>query len=340
MPYVSIIIPVYNVEKYLCQCVDSILLQKLDNIEIILIDDGSTDSSPKICDEYAKQDARIKVLHKRNGGLSEARNTGIDLAQGEYLMFLDSDDWWNPNVLVKDILSYVKTRSDIEMFLFSSLDYIEGKGIFKRKEHERLSQILTKSKEEYYQSLLDNGNLEVHAGTKILKTAFIKSNYLYFKKGIKGEDNEWMIRLLRVLSNVDIINEYIYIYRANRIGSITNTIGYTNITDLLDIVKNCLEYYNDQNNPHKHLKDKELCFCSYLWFTALGLLYLLRKEDKKKIIKEFKLTAKVCKYSQSKKTRACYCLYRIVGLTLTSFILGKYIQVKRKKPINKIKVSD
>lgn len=91
----SIIIPCYKVEKYLRQCVDSVLVQTFEDYEVIIVDDGSPDGCPAICDEYAIKDNRVKVIHKENGGLSDARNAGLDVAHGEYVMFLDSDDWWD-----------------------------------------------------------------------------------------------------------------------------------------------------------------------------------------------------------------------------------------------------
>ena len=93
MPKISVIVPVYNVEKYLRKCIESILNQTFREFELILVDDGSTDSSGKICDEYALKDSRIKVIHKENGGASSARNAGLDVAKGEYIGFVDSDDW-------------------------------------------------------------------------------------------------------------------------------------------------------------------------------------------------------------------------------------------------------
>ena len=98
-PLVSIIIPVYNVEKYLQQCVGSVLAQTYKHLEIVLIDDGSTDQSPRMCDEYAAQYENIYVFHKQNGGASTARNIGLENAKGEYIFFLDSDDWLEPNAL-------------------------------------------------------------------------------------------------------------------------------------------------------------------------------------------------------------------------------------------------
>lgn len=95
MPLISVIIPIYKVEKYQNQCIDSVLKQNFEDIEVILIDDGSPDNCPNICDQYSKNDSRVAVIHQENGGLSDARNKGILVASGEYLMFLDSDDWWN-----------------------------------------------------------------------------------------------------------------------------------------------------------------------------------------------------------------------------------------------------
>ena len=90
---ISIIIPVYNTEKYLRRCIESVLSQSFTDFELILVDDGSKDSSPQICDEYASQDKRVRVIHKVNGGVSAARNDGLDIAKGEYVTFIDSDDW-------------------------------------------------------------------------------------------------------------------------------------------------------------------------------------------------------------------------------------------------------
>lgn len=339
MAFLSVIIPVYKVENYLRQCIDSVIAQDFHDIEVVLVDDGSPDSCPQICDEYAEKYDYIKVIHKENGGLSSARNAGIQAANGKYIIFMDSDDWWNPDVSVKEILSQVYEKPDVEMFLLTSLDYVEGQGLYKRKEHNFLDEINTENVEAYYQSLLNNGNLEVHAATKIFKAEFIKQNNLYFPLGMKGEDNEWMIRVLRVLNKVSVINQPIYIYRAGRVDSISNNIKKKNIVDLLNIVKSSLKFYSKPTNC-EFIKDKELCFCAYLWFTALGLTYHLSKEEKKEVSVLFKQTNTVCKYSNSRKTLLCMRVYKILGFKITAWILGKYIKRKNKRISNKIKVSD
>lgn len=119
MPKVSVIVPVYNAEKYLRECVDSILGQTLSDIELILVDDGSTDSSPAICDRYAEQDARVQVIHKPNGRAASARNAGLRAASGDYVAFVDSDDWVSPKMYEK----MLDTGADVTL-----CDYVRFQG--------------------------------------------------------------------------------------------------------------------------------------------------------------------------------------------------------------------
>ena len=337
MPFLSVIIPVYNVEKYLEQCVDSVLNQHLQDYELILVDDGSPDQCPQICDSYAAQHPEVRVIHQKNGGLSAARNAGIKEAEGEYIMFMDSDDWWNPDVDVDGIMNEVRSRRTVQMFLFTSLDYIDGEGYYRRNEHHRLDQIRTQKTEYYYQDLLSNGNLEVSACTKILSRAFILNNNLYFADGLLGEDNQWMIRVLRKLQSVQIINQPLYICRISRSDSITHTIKGKNVSDMLKIVQESMDYCRDEE-VDRRIAELELCFCSYLWFSALGLSNKLSKADRNALLPLFKETAYVCQYSQSPKTRLAYTVYKLFGIRITAAILGKYISLKGKANLNKEKV--
>ena len=113
----SVIIPVYNVEKYLRKCVDSVLAQDIADMEVILIDDGSPDNSGAICDEYAEKDTRVKVIHKENGGISTARNAGLDIARGKYITFVDSDDYLLPNTFIPN-LDYIKKHPEVDCLQF------------------------------------------------------------------------------------------------------------------------------------------------------------------------------------------------------------------------------
>lgn len=332
----SVIIPIYNVEKYLKKCVDSVVNQCLNDIELILVDDGSPDRCPEICDDYSDKYDFVKVIHKKNGGLSEARNYGLANAKGEYIIFMDSDDWWNYEVSVSELMYYALQHTNVDMFLFDGLDYIEGEGYFQRNEHKNFHDIDVSSVKAYYQSLLNNGNLEVSANTKILKRQFLIDNQLFFTPNLLSEDNEWMMRVLRVAKKVDKLEEPLYICRLGRADSITNTIKKKNITDLLSIVKGSVDYYADQ---HNEVKEQELCFASYLWFCALGLSNRLNKNELKDVKLLFKETSSVCFYSNSKKTKLCNTVYRIFGFDITTKILGTYLKHK-KNDTAKTKVAD
>ena len=123
-PLISIIVPVYNVEAYLAKCVDSILAQTYTNLEIILVNDGSSDGCGRICDEYAKQDKRIKVIHKQNGGLSDARNVAIDVATGEFITFIDSDDYVTDDYIMTLYSLIEKYECKVSIALYNT--FVEG----------------------------------------------------------------------------------------------------------------------------------------------------------------------------------------------------------------------
>ncbi len=118
-PLISVVVPVYNVEGYLSATVDSLLAQSYENIEILLVDDGSTDNSPAVCDEYASRDSRVRVIHKQNGGVSSARNAALDIARGEYIAFCDSDDTVEPDIYERLYKSLVENEADISVCGFS-----------------------------------------------------------------------------------------------------------------------------------------------------------------------------------------------------------------------------
>lgn len=337
MPFLSVIIPVYKVEAYLRQCVDSVLHQQLDDYELILVDDGSPDACPQICDEYAERYQQIRVIHKPNGGLSSARNAGLCEAAGQYIMFMDSDDWWNPNVRVMDILNAVREHSDVDMFLFSGLDYIEGEGVFERSDSIRTITAEVIDANSYYDAMLSNGNLQVSACTKILKRTFLIKNDLTFTEGLLGEDNEWMVRLLRKAPKIELLKQPLYVCRIGRSNSITNSIKQKNVSDLLEIVRNSIGYYRNHERDTALMR-YEFCFCAYLWFCALGLSQGLSEDEIAALQSQFKETATVCKYSNSKKTRAAYTAYKVLGLSLTRNALGTYIKLKNRHKLNKHKV--
>lgn len=170
-PLISIIVPVYNMENYLSVCVDSILAQTYTNLEIILVNDGSKDSSAQICDEYAEKDTRIKVVHKANGGLSSARNAGMDIATGEYIGFVDSDDSIRPNFFEILYDNLLKTDSDVSVCRFLNCTTQEGdQTIAKQAEND----LITFTSEESIINMFIGKHFVGHVCNKLFKAELVK----------------------------------------------------------------------------------------------------------------------------------------------------------------------
>lgn len=228
----SFVVPVYNVAPYLRKCVASLLDQNIpkEQYEIILVDDGSTDSCPEICDEYDRMFNNIHTIHQKNSGLSAARNTGIQAAQGEYICFLDSDDYWQPEVLDGLITQIDRDNLDVLRFRFQNVN--ENYEVFEPYKHDH-------SKDNDYSEVPTDGVsfLNSRMGTQCYASMFILRHELLndciFTPGIYFEDTDWTPRMLskakRVASTKTIV--YNYLMRA---GSITNAVEYCKKKKVLD----------------------------------------------------------------------------------------------------------
>ncbi len=210
---VSVIIPVYNVEKYIRQCLESIINQTLKEIEIIIVNDGTRDNSMKIVEEYIL-DERIRVINKENGGLSSARNTGILAAQGKYICFIDSDDFIEKSML-EELYNIIEEKNfdvvDSDIFLYDDKSYeIKER---KNKEYLKIEKGLT---------LWEKYNVEVW--NKIYRKSFLLDNNIFFEEGIIHEDDLFSIKILSSTNKIGHINRSFYYYRINRLGSIMTNI--------------------------------------------------------------------------------------------------------------------
>lgn len=337
-PTLSVIIPVYRVEDYLVRCVESVLTQDFRNIEVILVDDGSPDRCPEICDELSKKDERIKVIHKQNGGLSSARNAGISSARGKYLSFLDSDDQWAPGKLNEVMHSVKQTDSDI--LILNSINLYDDGTLMKTECPPYMKPGVTIYPiNEIYEHLIKNGNLQEQAGTHIVKRDFILKNSLYFEEGLLGEDTEWMLRALRLVQIVAVTDIYLQIYTSGRPGAITRTTTTKNVQHLIDIINKSIAFYN--LHPNSSLRKYELAHCSYLWSTALGLFSYVAQEDKHLIKSYLKKIRKQLDIYSHPKSKLVGLVYKILGFDLTSMLLAEYIKLHRKNIVNrKIRVKN
>lgn len=200
---ISVIIPVYNVEKYLPQCIESVINQTYKNLEIILVDDGSSDNSGKICNQYAESDSRIKVIHKQNDGVSKARNDGIEISTGELIYFLDSDDWIDLCLFEEIIKAYTENEFDAVFFDYV-VEYTNKK--ITEKSLTLSDELVTYSNSiEYLTSYMKNG----YMWNAVYKTSVIKDNKIIFKKNVSPIED-----MLFKFSCYPFIKSYAYIKHA------------------------------------------------------------------------------------------------------------------------------
>ncbi len=236
--FFSIIIPVYNVEDYLNQCLDSILCQTYSNYEIVLVNDGSTDSSFQICQEYQKNSSHIKLINKENGGLSDARNKGLSESKGDYIIFTDSDDYWLGKSVLSDLNTLIK-ESDPDLIIHEESRFFSEKDV-----HCKYNQRFIKNKS----GKLDNEIINLvyydlyvaSAWDKVIRRSILIDNQLFFPLGRKSEDIEWCGRLMHYIDTFSIYSKSFYIYRQVRKGSITTNVTEKHIQDVYRMVKDGL----------------------------------------------------------------------------------------------------
>lgn len=228
MQIISIIVPIYNVEKYLPQCLDSIINQTYKNLEIILIDDGSTDNSGKICDKYKLLDNRIIVIHKSNGGLSDARNTGIKIATGDYISFVDSDDFIDKNMYTILFQKINTTNADIiwyNHYNYQSSNEISKSSIFVQEKQ----YLLPKDNYKFQYDLLNKYHLIGYCWNKLYKKSIFDS--ILFPYNRKCED---LISLLNKANNIICIPNTLYYYRNTPNSLSKDTVSYKFKLDFIE----------------------------------------------------------------------------------------------------------
>ncbi|WP_321995065.1 glycosyltransferase family 2 protein [Clostridium butyricum] len=239
MEKISIIIPVYNVEKYLARCLESIVNQTYKNIEIIVIDDGSTDESGRICDEFAKKDNRIIVIHKKNGGVSEARNAGLGVCHGEYIGFVDPDDYIEPNMYSIMVNSSKEKSADIVVCGYKVFGDRVEECIFENREYKTDEAMCLLLKNRYMPSFLWN---------KLFKSELFHNKS--FLVGYRYEDLLIMHELFKDAKKVVAVSEQLYFYYI-REDSITGSTKYSKSGEFVDSLEQRCEdlknsiYYDD-----------------------------------------------------------------------------------------------
>lgn len=322
---VSFVIPVYKVEQYLDRCVKSIVGQTYRNIEVILVDDGSPDSCPSLCDKYAVEDSRVKAVHKENGGLSDARNYGTKYATGDYLIYVDSDDFWMHNDDLEKLVQIAIENPSVDFINFNCSYYYPDSDTFSpwTLYDSKLSK--PKGKNEVVKLLTSTSSIVMSACMKMMKRQFIIDNNLTFIKGQLSEDIPWFINLLDCCKECMFINLNVYAYRQGVAGSITHNISLRSIDSLINIVETELRKIN-MRSFNKEAKDCIMSFLAYEYSIVLGYLQFLDKRIAKDRYEYLKQYQYLLKYTQDPKVKKVNFVYRLFGLKITTLLLQRKVR--------------
>ncbi len=316
----SIIIPVYNVEAYLHQCVDSVLEQNYDNYEIILSDDGSTDSSSEICDSYASLNDKVILVRNKNSGSSVARNSANEIATGEYIIYLDSDDYWdNKNALTELNEHLVRNHSDVVSFRVKCIDN-SGNETFVYPPQKEANPL---------KYLEDNISIWGTAWNKAIKSTLFRENDLSFVPKITSEDLDWAARLLIYGKSFSVLNSIICVHRISRANSISNALKMENLKNL-KLAVDLISKYSSML-PENCIKTS--LYRSYLAYEYGTLIYcctLVKDENIKEFLDEVNDMIGFLEYSNNKKIVLLRVLYKLFGFK-TMFSIVRLISKIRKR---------
>ena len=265
MPEISIIVPVYKVEKYLEKCVNSILEQTFTNFELILVDDGSPDGSGQICDAYATIDKRVRVIHQKNGGLSAARNAGLEKATGRYVGFIDSDDYIHPQMYEKLYEALQKNKADLSICNYAYVDNYGNIDSEKQKKDHIITEVLNRERAfEKIDPLVEGYSFYVTAWNKLYKRDLFKN--IKFLEGHVHEDEYIVHHIFSLCSKIAIIEDILYMY-VQRDGSIMSSVGTQKSLDAGYAMLNRYFFFKGNKKPvlAKHtLRSAIWVICDFL----------------------------------------------------------------------------
>lgn len=316
MQDVSIIVPIYNVEKYLNRCIESLLNQTLENIQIILVNDGSTDNSGKIAKEYAKKNPdKIIYLEKENGGLSDARNYGIPYATGKYIAFLDSDDYIEKNAYKE---MYNKACED-------NYDYVECNFIWEYPNKKKIDKILNYNNKKEMLT-----NVRVVAWNKLIKREIVEKNKLEFPKGLRYEDVEFTYKLIPYLNTMAYIDkEFVhYIQRNNSIANVQNE----KTAEIFKIIDNVIQYYKENNLFEEYKEELEYAFTRILLCSSLKRITKVENKEKRKELEKenwIYLTERFPAWKENKYLKETNSVKNMYMKTVNRLTYPIYVRVLR-----------
>lgn len=319
MAKVSIIIPIFNVEKYVHKTIDSVTNQTEKDIEIILVDDGSTDGSGKICDEYALKDERIRVIHKTNGGLSSARNAGIKVASSDYIMLLDGDDFLNAHAV--SILNETMEKYTSDFIQFHYQEVRENDNDLIENHNEQIYQ--AHSLQEMYSNLYKAGGEFASACTKMYRKDVIKEVLF---KNIRHEDEMWCTDAFRNGMTVTYIPNvlYYYVMRENSIIHSSFNLKKLDVFKVIDERIKTLEYNNLQEYIHIEYER--------MFMSIISLYSQTSKKSERNMLKDIYMNNKNSLYKNARFDGKFKLLTKLMRINFKFIIIYRlYWKFKTRK---------
>lgn len=337
----SVIIPVYNVHAYLQRCVESVQQQTYKALEIILVDDGSTDGSGLLCDELVMQDSRIQVIHKANGGLSDARNAGLHAATGDYVLFLDSDDVW----LLAEGLERInealeKNPTDLLLFKRVNLypvksDTLSVADCRRSREYDYEKQFIsTHSVEEVFTNLVRTQRFCMSACFQAIRRMFLTDNNIYFPLGMLSEDLDWSLHLWQHVHTLQALNIDMYGYW-HRKGSISTTYSIRNLRCYDVMFTTWSQRLPQLNHCYAQTVAAYLASMYVSCLYQYGQIAAVNKKEARTIFKRHRT---LLRYSLDKKARRAYVVHKFCGFYGMLWLFAGYGCLKRYMARNRRKL--
>lgn len=325
MPRFSIIVPVYNVEEYLSECVESVVSQTFTDWELILVDDGSPDNCPRFCDEWALKDQRIKSIHKANGGASSARNKGLEVSAGEYVLFLDGDDFYNDKNTLKTFDEKL-TASDTDVLIFGCTDFNmnTGETVVSRTGYD----IDLIEQGDYFHTmhyLLSNKMIPGGPTIFCFKKSIAVDNSVSFKEGIQDEDYDFVLSIFTSCKSISAIDDPFYSYRKGRSDSVT---GSASIKMIYGIEYTLNKWIDESEKiENQVLKNDILNYVAFIYSTGFVICGRMKRKQRKEALKIMNKYKSVLNYAYWKKPKTAKFAVEIIGSDLFSVLAAKYFSL-------------
>jgi glycosyltransferase involved in cell wall biosynthesis len=339
---ISIVVPIYNVEKFLKPCIDSVLGQDYNSYELILINDGSTDKSGFICDAYATNHSQIKVIHKKNEGLSEARNTGIRSASGQYIIFLDGDDFLLEHSL-RDIEAYLSKHGDSDLILARLVRLYNNKHRVEDDiTYHHISVPINYHSIDYMACLIKKGNMIWSSSATIYRRTFLIEHHIYFPKDVTcAEDFDFYFQAILAGQVIHVYNGAFICYRVGRQGSIMTKKNEASIYDTLFTYKKW--FYNIREMTAKEQSKKIVCqMLSNAYVKKIHFIGLFGIREQKRLVQLVKRNQDIMYYkTDNLSIKKIKQIYKVLGIRFGAITLHTYYRfkkiLKKQLPIEKHK---